>query len=66
MKLDCSSDTDSSSETESSSENAYSSSAENSDNVTFFRWQVAEKKITKPKVMLRSKTQSNSSDHRRV
>ena len=44
MKLDSSSDTDS------SSEFTYSSSEENSDNVTFYRWQIVEKKITKSKV----------------
>ena len=44
MKLNCSSDTDS------SSENAYSSSGENSDNVTFYCWQIVEKKIAKSKV----------------
>ena len=44
MKLDSSSDTDS------SSENTYSSSAENSDNVTLYSWQIVEKKITKSKV----------------
>ena len=44
MKLDSSSDTDS------SSEDTYSSCEENSDNVTFYRWQIVEKKITKSKV----------------
>ena len=47
MKLVCSSDTDSSSENDSSGENSYGSSEENSDNVTFYRWQIVEKKITK-------------------
>ena len=41
---------DSSSDTDSSSKNTYSSSEENSDNVTFYGWQRAEKKITKSKV----------------
>ena len=41
---------DSSSDTDSSSENTYSSPEENSDNVTFYRWQIVEKKITKSKV----------------
>ena len=41
---------DSSSETDSSSENTYSFSEENCDNVTFYRWQIVEKKITKSKV----------------
>ena len=45
MKLDSSSDTDS------SSGNTYSSSEENSDNVTFHRWQIVEKKLTKSKVL---------------
>ena len=45
-KLDCSSDTDISRETDSGSEYAYSSSEENSNNVTFHRWQILEKKIT--------------------
>ena len=44
MKLNCSSDTDS------SSENTYSSSGENSDSVTFYCWQIVEKKIAKSKV----------------
>ena len=44
MKLDPSSDTDS------SNENTYSSSEENSDNVTFYGWHIVEKKITKSKV----------------
>ena len=44
MKLDSSCDTDS------SSENTYSFSEENSDNVTFYRWQIVEQKITKYKV----------------
>ena len=44
MKLDSSSDTDS------SSENTCSFSEENSDNVTFYRWQIVEKKVTKSKV----------------
>ena len=35
---------DSSSDTDSSSKNTYSSSEENSDNVTFYGWQRAEKK----------------------
>ena len=47
MKLDCSADTDSGSETDSSSENICGSSEENSDNVTFYRWQIVKKKITK-------------------
>ena len=41
---------DSSSDTDSSSENTYSSSEENSDNVTFYSWQIVEKKITTSKV----------------
>ena len=41
---------DSSADTDSSSENTCSSSEENSDNVTFYRWQIVEKKITKSKV----------------
>ena len=41
---------DSSSDTDSSSDNTYNSSEENSNNVTFFGWQRAEKKITKSKV----------------
>ena len=44
IKLDCSSVTDC------SSENIYSISLENSDNVTFYYWQIVEKKITKFKV----------------
>ena len=44
MELDSSSDTDS------SGENAYRSFEENSDNVTFYRWQIIEKKISKSKV----------------
>ena len=44
MKLDSSSDT------ASSSENTYSFPKESSDNVTFYRWQIVEKKITKSKV----------------
>ena len=44
MKLDSSSDTDS------SSENTSSFSEEKSDNVTFYRWKIVEKKITKSKV----------------
>ena len=40
MKLDSSFDTDS------SSDNTYSFSEENSNNVTFYRWQILEKKIT--------------------
>ena len=44
MKSDTSSDTDT------SSENTYSSSEENTDNVTFYRWQIVKKKITKSKV----------------
>ena len=44
MKLDSSTDTDS------SSENTSSSFEENFDNVTFYRWQIVEKKITKSKV----------------
>ena len=44
MKLDSSSDTDS------ICENTYSSSEENSDKEKFCRWQMAEKKIPKPKV----------------
>ena len=44
MKLDSSSFTDS------SSENTQSSFEENFDNVTFYRWQIVEKKITKSKV----------------
>ena len=39
MKFDASSDTDS------SNENTYRSSEENSDNVTFYRWQIVETKI---------------------
>ena len=39
-----------SSDADSSSENTYSSSEENSDNVTFYGWQIIEKKITKSKV----------------
>ena len=41
---------DSSSDIDSSSENTYSSSGENSDNVTFYRWQIVGKKINKSKV----------------
>ena len=41
---------DSSSDTDSSCENNYSSSEENSDNVTFCRWQMVEEKITKSKI----------------
>ena len=41
---------DSSSDADSSNENTHSSSEENSDNVTFYRWQIVEKKITKSKV----------------
>ena len=44
MELDSSSDTDS------SGENPYRSFEENSDNVTFYRWQIIEKKISKSKV----------------
>ena len=43
MKLD-------SSDTDNSSKNTYSSSEENFNNVTFYRWQIVEKKITKSKV----------------
>ena len=39
MKFDASSDTDS------SNENTYRSSEENSDNVTFYRWQIVETKV---------------------
>ena len=49
---------DSSSDTDSSSENTYSSSEENSDNVTFYGWQIIEKKITASKVDVTFKTQS--------
>ena len=45
MKLDSSSDTDS------SSGNTYSSSEENSNNVTFYLWQIVAKKLTKSKVL---------------
>ena len=55
MKLDCSADTDSGSETDSSSENTCGSSEENSDNVTFYRWQIVKKKITKTYVQRRSR-----------
>ena len=55
MKLYCSSDTESSSETDSSSENTYNSSEENPDNVTVYRWQIVEKKITKSKVDVKFK-----------
>ena len=41
---------DSSSDTDSSSENTCGSSEESSDNVTFYGWQIVEKKITKSKV----------------
>ena len=41
---------DSSADNDSSSEYTYSSSEENSDNVTFYPWQIVEKKITKSKV----------------
>ena len=41
---------DSSSDTDSTSESTYSFSEENSDNVTFYRWQIVEKNITKSKV----------------
>ena len=41
---------DSLSDTDSSSENTTSSSEENPDNVTFYRWQIVEKKITESKV----------------
>ena len=41
---------DSSSDTDSRSENTYSFSEENSDNVTFYRWQIVEKNIAKSKV----------------
>ena len=44
MKFDASSDTDR------SSESTYSFSEENSDNVTFYRWQMVETKTTKSKV----------------
>ena len=40
----------SSSDTDSSSENTYNSSEGNSDNVTFYGWQIVEKKITKSKI----------------
>ena len=43
MKFDASSDTDR------SSESTYSFSEENSDNVTFYRWQMVETKTTKSK-----------------
>ena len=43
MKFDPTPDTDS------GSENTYSFSEENSDNVTFYRWQIVETKITKSK-----------------
>ena len=38
---------DSSSDTDSSSKNTHRSSEENSDNATFYGWQMVEKKITK-------------------
>ena len=44
MKLDGSSDADS------ISANTLSSYEENSDNVTFYRWQIVEKKITKSEI----------------
>ena len=43
-------ESDTSPDTDSISENTYSFSEENSDNVTFYRWQIVEKKITKSNV----------------
>ena len=45
----------SSSDTDSSSENTYSASEEISGNVTFYGWQIIEKKITKSKVDVKFK-----------
>ena len=46
MKLYFPSDTDSRSVTDNCSKNTRSSSEENSENVTIYRWQIVEKKVT--------------------